>query len=82
MLEENYDGVNFSDTSLDIDISEELINPNDKSVQCELGKKIYTNLEVNDDLSFDFSSESSIESCSSDSEADIKCSSSSKSNRL
>jgi len=82
MLVEKYNGINFSDTSLDIDILEELINPNDKSVQCEIGKDIYTNLEVNDDLSFDFLSESSDESCSSDSEADINCSSSKKNNRL
>lgn len=66
-LVENYDGINFSDTSLDTHILEEQINPNDKSVQCEIGKDIYTNLEVNNDLSFDFSSESTDESCSSDS---------------
>ncbi|KAL5237456.1 hypothetical protein ACI65C_004866 [Semiaphis heraclei] len=82
MLVENYDGMNFSDTSLDTDILEELINPNDKSVQCEIGKDIYTNLEENDDLSFNLLLESSDESCSSDSEADINCSSSSKNNRL
>lgn len=81
-LVENYDGINFSDTSLDVDILEEQINPNDKSVQCEIGKDIFTNLEVNNDLSFDFSSESSDESCSSDSEADINCSSKSKNDRF
>ncbi|CAI6357489.1 unnamed protein product [Macrosiphum euphorbiae] len=32
MLVENYDGINFSDTSFDSDILEELINPNYKSV--------------------------------------------------
>jgi len=50
-------------------------------VQCEIGKDIFTNLEVNN-LLFDFSSESSDESCSSDSEADINCSSKSKNDRF
>jgi len=39
----DYDGINFSDTSLDVDILEEQINPNDKSVHCEIGKYIFTN---------------------------------------
>lgn len=51
-------------------------------MQCEIGKDIFTNLEVNNNLSFDFSSESSDESCSSDSEADINCSSKSKNDRF